>query len=78
MAVAKKYNPVTQQWEPIIVGASGANGLDGAQGPTGPQGPAGADGPAGPAGPAGADGLSPTVSSSLPTGGNDGDVWFVF
>ena len=61
--------------------SGGATGPTGAAGPTGPTGPAGADGSNGSNGSDGTDGsdgtsINITVSSSSPSGGNDGDVWF--
>ena len=61
--------------------SGGATGPTGAAGPTGPTGPAGADGSNGSDGTDGTDGsdgtsINITVSSSSPSGGNDGDVWF--
>jgi hypothetical protein len=62
MAIAKVYNEITEQWEPIVVGAVG---------PEGPQGPQGIQGETGPAGPAGADGAD---GEGVPTGGTTGQV----
>lgn len=49
MSVVKKYNPSTNQWEPILPGATG---------PSGPVGPTGSTGSTGPTGPIGPTGLS--------------------
>ena len=53
----------------------------GGTGPTGPTGPAGSNGSNGSNGSDGSDGadgtsINVTVSSSAPSGGSNGDVWF--
>jgi hypothetical protein len=60
-------------------GADGLNGDDGEPGPVGPEGPPGppgADGEPGPTGPTGPAPFNSTLSTALPSGGGDGDVWF--
>ncbi len=53
----------------------GPAGPIGADGPTGPIGPTGATGATGATGPTGASSYNINVSSSAPTGGNNGDLW---
>jgi hypothetical protein len=50
MSQLKFYNPVTESWEPAIVGARGEQGEPGPEGPAGPSGPEGPEGPEGPIG----------------------------
>ena len=59
MPVLKQYNPNTQEWEPVVVGATGPQGIQGIQGIQGETGPAGADGATG---------------QGLATGGTSGQV----
>lgn len=61
------------------VGPTGAPGPQGVPGPTGPAGPQGLTGPAGATGatgPAGPSGATGTISTSPPSGGSPGDVWY--
>jgi hypothetical protein len=39
MPVLKKYNPVSEAWEPLVVGGVGTTGPQGPVGPAGPVGP---------------------------------------
>lgn len=61
-----------------IVGPEGPQGVAGPQGIQGERGPAGPQGETGPAGADGSGGAAATYSTSLPSGGVDGDVWFVY
>ena len=56
-------------WQSVATTVAGPTGPAGPAGDTGPAGPTGADGPTGPAAPV-------TFSTSAPTGGSDGDLWF--
>jgi microcystin-dependent protein len=68
----KYYNPTTEQWEYVVVGAQGDVGPEGPQGPIGETGPAGADstvpGPAGPQGEAGPAGPQGEAGPAGPEG----------
>lgn len=51
MSQLKYYNTSTNQWEPVVVGATGAQGPTGVTGSTGATGPTGDTGATGPTGP---------------------------
>jgi hypothetical protein len=85
MSQLKFYNPVTESWEPAIVGARGEQGEPGPEGPAGPAGPEGPEGPEGPIGfviaettPDSTDVLwldsDEVAEVPVPTGGTEGQI----
>jgi hypothetical protein len=85
MSQLKFYNPVTESWEPAIVGARGEQGEPGPEGPAGPSGPEGPEGPEGPIGfviaettPDSTDVLwldsDEVAEVPVPTGGTEGQI----
>ena len=68
MAVLRRYNSNTSQWEPIAIGSQGVVGPTGPTGPTGPQGNQGPTGPTGVAGPTGVTGPTGTAGAQGATG----------
>jgi hypothetical protein len=75
LAVSGGYSGTQSQWLASLVGPKGDKGDTGDTGPQGPAGTNGTNGTNGATGPAGP--MYPvTISTNLPSGGNDGDLWF--
>ena len=79
--VRSDMHPTITQYDTLVEYVNNTPGATGPTGPAGATGPTGITGATGPTGITGATGPTPfnaTISTSQPSGGNDGDVWMVY